>query len=55
MPLPGTWFGWFLLALLVMAAVLLLVFGPPLRLLPLLTAVGSAGFAFGLLSLLGGR
>ena len=37
-----------------MAAVLLLVFGPPLRLLPLVTAVGSAGFAFGLLSLLGG-
>jgi predicted RND superfamily exporter protein len=41
-------------ALLVMAAVLLLVFGPPLRLLPLVTAIGSAGFAFGLLSLLGG-
>ena len=35
-------------------SVLLLVFGPPLRLLPLLTAIGSAGFAFGLLSLLGG-
>jgi len=44
----------FAVALLVMAVVLLLVFGPPLRLLPLLTAIGSAGFAFGLLSLLGG-
>jgi hydrophobe/amphiphile efflux-3 (HAE3) family protein len=41
-------------ALVVMAFVLLLVFGPPLRLLPLVTAIGSAGFAFGLLSLLGG-
>ncbi len=41
-------------ALVVMAIVLLLVFGPPLRLLPLVTAIGSAGFAFGLLSLLGG-
>ncbi|MFN8112884.1 MAG: MMPL family transporter [Solirubrobacterales bacterium] len=41
-------------ALVVMAFVLLMVFGPPLRLLPLVTAVGSAGFAFGLLSLLGG-
>jgi len=41
-------------ALVVMGIVLLLVFGPPLRLLPLLTAIGSAGFAFGLLSLLGG-
>ncbi len=37
-----------------MALVLLLVFGPPLRLLPLLIALGAAGFAFGLLSLLGG-
>ena len=44
----------FAAALLVMGVVLLLVFGPPLRLLPLLTAIGSAGFAFGLLSLLGG-
>ena len=32
----------------------LLVFGPPLRLLPLVIALGAAGFAFGLLSLLGG-
>jgi uncharacterized protein len=44
----------FALALLVMGIVLLVVFGPPLRLLPLLTAIGSAAFAFGLLSLLGG-
>ncbi len=44
----------FTAALLVMGIVLLIVFGPPLRLLPLLIAVGSAGFAFGLLSLLGG-
>jgi len=44
----------FAAALAVMALVLILVFGPPLRLLPLLTAIGAAGFAFGLLSLLGG-
>ena len=44
----------FAAAMLVMAVVLLLVFGPPLRLLPLLIALGAAGFAFGLLSLLGG-
>ena len=37
-----------------MALVLVAVFGPPLRLLPLLIALGAAGFAFGLLSLLGG-
>jgi len=41
-------------ALAVMALVLTTVFGPPLRLLPLLIAVGAAGFAFGLLSLFGG-
>lgn len=44
----------FALALVVMAAVLTIVFGPPLRLLPLAIAIGAAGFAFGLLSLLGG-
>ncbi|HET6832052.1 MAG TPA: MMPL family transporter [Solirubrobacterales bacterium] len=44
----------FAIALLVMAVVLTIVFGPPLRLLPLAIAVGAAGFAFGLLSLLGG-
>jgi len=44
----------FAVALVVMAAVLMIAFGPPLRLLPLLTAIGAAGFAFGLLSLLGG-
>jgi hydrophobe/amphiphile efflux-3 (HAE3) family protein len=44
----------FAIALVVMAVVLVVVFGPPLRLLPLLIAVGAAGFAFGLLSLLGG-
>jgi len=44
----------FALALLIMGVVLLAGFGPPLRLLPLVTAIGSAGFAFGLLSLLGG-
>ena len=44
----------FTAAMIVMAIVLLLVFGPPLRLLPLLIALGAAGFAFGLLSLLGG-
>ncbi len=41
-------------ALAVMALVLLLVFGPPLRLLPLFIALGAAAFAFGLLSLIGG-
>ena len=41
-------------ALAVMALVLIFIFGPPLRLLPLLIAVGAAGFAFGLLSLVGG-
>lgn len=41
-------------ALAVMALVLIFIFGPPLRLLPLLIALGAAGFAFGLLSLLGG-
>lgn len=44
----------FAVALVVMAAVLMIAFGPPLRLLPLLIAIGAAGFAFGLLSLLGG-
>ncbi len=44
----------FTAAMLVMALVLVLVFGPPLRLLPLVIALGAAGFAFGLLSLLGG-
>lgn len=44
----------FALALLVMGIVLTVAFRPPLRLLPLVTAIGSAGFAFGLLSLLGG-
>lgn len=43
-----------LAALAVMALVLMVVFGPPLRLLPLLIAIGSAGFSFGLLSLAGG-
>ena len=37
-----------------MALVLMLVFGPPLRLLPLYIALGAAAFAFGLLSLIGG-
>ena len=44
----------FAAALAVMALVLLAIFGPPLRLLPLLVAIGAAGFAFGLLSMLGG-
>ncbi len=44
----------FAAALAVMALVLIFIFGPPLRLLPLLIAVGAAGFAFGLLALLGG-
>jgi len=44
----------FAAALAVMALVLVTVFGPPLRLLPLFIAIGAAGFAFGLLSLIGG-
>ena len=44
----------FAAALAVMALVLVLIFGPPLRLLPLFIALGAAGFAFGLLSLIGG-
>ena len=44
----------FAAAMVVMGIVLLLIFGPPLRLLPLAIALGAAGFAFGLLSLLGG-
>lgn len=44
----------FAAALAVMAIVLIAVFGPPLRLLPLFIALGAAGFAFGLLSLIGG-
>ena len=44
----------FAAALVVMAIVLVLIFGPPLRLLPLFIALGAAGFAFGLLSLIGG-
>ena len=44
----------FAAALVVMALVLIFIFGPPLRLLPLLIALGAAAFAFGLLSLLGG-
>lgn len=44
----------FLAALVAMALVLITVFGPPLRLLPLAIAIGAAGFAFGLLSLVGG-
>jgi hydrophobe/amphiphile efflux-3 (HAE3) family protein len=41
-------------ALLVMALTLLVVFGPPLRLLPLFVALGGAAMAFGLLAILGG-
>ncbi len=41
-------------AVLVMALTLLLVFSPPLRLLPLGVALGAAGLTFGLLALLGG-
>lgn len=44
----------FAAALAVMALVLIFIFGPPLRLLPLLIAIGSAGFALGLLAILGG-
>jgi len=42
------------LAIVVMALTLLLLFGPPLRLLPLLIALGAAGVAFGLLGIAGG-
>ena len=52
--LGGEIYVLFAAALAVMALVLLAVFGPPLRLLPLLVAIGAAGFSFGLLSLLGG-
>jgi uncharacterized protein len=41
-------------AVAVMALTLVAVFGPPLRLLPLLVALGAAAAAFGLLSLVGG-
>jgi hydrophobe/amphiphile efflux-3 (HAE3) family protein len=41
-------------ALAVMAIVLALVFGPPLRLLPLAIALGAAGLVFGFLALVGG-
>ncbi len=41
-------------ALAVMAIVLALVFGPPLRLLPLAIALGASGLVFGLLALVGG-
>lgn len=41
-------------ALVVMAIVLALVFGPPLRLLPLLLAVVTAAIVFGLLAAFGG-
>ncbi|MEO8091511.1 MAG: MMPL family transporter [bacterium] len=41
-------------ALAVMAITLALVFGPPLRLLPLALALGAAAVTFGLLALLGG-
>jgi len=44
----------FAVALIVMALVLVAIFGPPLRLLPLFIALGAAGFSFGLLSLIGG-
>ena len=52
--LGGEIYVLFAAALAVMALVLVAVFGPPLRLLPLLVAIGAAGFSFGLLSLLGG-
>jgi predicted RND superfamily exporter protein len=42
------------IAVVVMALMLGLAFGPPLRLLPLLVAAGAAAMAFGLLSLVGG-
>ncbi|CAN5620502.1 RND family transporter [soil metagenome] len=41
-------------ALLIMALVLALVFGPPLRLLPLAVALASSAIAFGVLALVGG-
>jgi hydrophobe/amphiphile efflux-3 (HAE3) family protein len=41
-------------ALAIMAITLALVFGPPLRLLPLALALGAAGVTFGLMALLGG-
>jgi hydrophobe/amphiphile efflux-3 (HAE3) family protein len=41
-------------ALVVMAITLALVFGPPLRLLPLAIALGASGITFGALSLVGG-
>ena len=41
-------------ALVVMALVLALVFGPPLRLLPLAVALAASGIAFGVLALVGG-
>jgi hydrophobe/amphiphile efflux-3 (HAE3) family protein len=41
-------------AVLVMALTLLLVFPPPLRLLPLAVALAASGLTFGLLALLGG-
>ena len=42
-------------AIAVMAMTLIAVFGPPLRLLPLFVALGAAAFAFGLLSIVGGK
>jgi uncharacterized protein len=42
------------IGLAVMAIVLALVFGPPLRLLPLAIAVGAAALTFGCLALVGG-
>ena len=41
-------------ALLVMALTLALIFGPPLRLLPLVLALSAAAITFGLLALVGG-
>jgi uncharacterized protein len=41
-------------ALIVMALTLIAAFGPPLRLLPLLVALGGSAMAFGLLSVIGG-
>lgn len=42
------------IAVAVMALMLLVAFGPPLRLLPLFVAAGAAAMAFGLLSIVGG-
>lgn len=42
------------LAVLVMALVLMAIFRPPMRLLPLALALGAASISFGLLGLLGG-